>query len=250
MTQQDEQSRVVDTLPEVDECYSKLTMPAGIRRLIQSPSACVVPNVPSDNSPVVQEERMKISRASIFGAVFVALAVLAAGCAASDEDRQAAEASPSTDSPTLEATTASAPEDSPPSVGPELEPNAVAETAPSPTARASEAVQEPTLSSTAEAGDIDPNNALPVAGQGGSLLQNTRDVEVDLTKHRQLLFRDAIPPIYDPEFTSAKDAGLDLEELVIGVKINGDIRAYPIGPLVQREMVNDVVGGVPILVTW
>jgi len=27
-------------------------------------------------------------------------------------------------------------------------------------------------------------------------------------------------------------------------------RAYAIGPLNQREMVNDTVGGVPLLVTW
>ena len=73
---------------------------------------------------------------------------------------------------------------------------------------------------------------------------------MDLQKHRQLLFRDDIRPIYDPVFTSARDAGLESEELVIGVEINGDIRAYPIGPLIRREMVNDVVGGVPILVTW
>jgi hypothetical protein len=66
----------------------------------------------------------------------------------------------------------------------------------------------------------------------------------------QLLPRDAIRPIYDPQFVPADDAVFDPGELVMGVEINGDARAYPVGYLRQREMVNDVVGGVPILVTW
>ena len=36
----------------------------------------------------------------------------------------------------------------------------------------------------------------------------------------------------------------------MGVEINGESKAYPVGPLNYREMVNDVVGGVPVLVTW
>ncbi len=40
------------------------------------------------------------------------------------------------------------------------------------------------------------------------------------------------------------------QDLVIGVAINGESKAYPVGTLNFREMVNDVVGGVPILVTW
>jgi hypothetical protein len=39
-------------------------------------------------------------------------------------------------------------------------------------------------------------------------------------------------------------------ELVIGLEINGEAKAYAIGPLNSREMVNDTVGGVPVLVTW
>lgn len=66
----------------------------------------------------------------------------------------------------------------------------------------------------------------------------------------QLLSRDAIFPVYDPEFAPAKDAPYDNDELVIGVAINGEAKAYAIGPLNSREMVNDTVGGVPILVTW
>jgi hypothetical protein len=37
---------------------------------------------------------------------------------------------------------------------------------------------------------------------------------------------------------------------VLGVSINGESRAYSIPFLSGREVVNDVVGGVPIAVTW
>ena len=39
-------------------------------------------------------------------------------------------------------------------------------------------------------------------------------------------------------------------ELVLGLSINGDSRAYPIPMLSSHEIVNDVVGGEPVAVTW
>ena len=61
--------------------------------------------------------------------------------------------------------------------------------------------------------------------------------------------RDSIRPIYEPRFVSASDAGLGADDLVMGVSIDGDSRAYPIGILTFREMVNDVVGDIPLLVS-
>ena len=84
----------------------------------------------------------------------------------------------------------------------------------------------------------------------GEALENRRDVKVDPNQFLSLLPRDGIALIYQPRFSPGRLAGLDPGELVMGVEINGDIRAYPVGPLTRREMVNDVVGGVPILVTW
>ena len=66
----------------------------------------------------------------------------------------------------------------------------------------------------------------------------------------QLLGRDDILPVYEPEFVSAQESPYADDELVIGVELNGEARAYAIGPLNSREMVNDTVGGIPILVTW
>ena len=67
-----------------------------------------------------------------------------------------------------------------------------------------------------------------------------------------LLPFDAIPAILDPEFISAEEASEDLEDhnLVLGLSINGDHRAYSIPALSSHEIVNDVVGGKPVAVTW
>ncbi len=62
--------------------------------------------------------------------------------------------------------------------------------------------------------------------------------------------RDNIPAIFEPKFVDADNKDLPRHESVIGVSVNGDHRAYPIGHLSNHEVVNDTVGGVPILVTW
>lgn len=66
----------------------------------------------------------------------------------------------------------------------------------------------------------------------------------------QLRRPDDIAPIYAPEFVAADAAGRPDEEPVIGLALNGEARAYPTGILYRRELVNDVVGGVPALVSW
>ena len=60
----------------------------------------------------------------------------------------------------------------------------------------------------------------------------------------------AIFPVYDPEFDTADQVPLNDEELVIGISLNGESKAYSITVLRSREMVNDELGGLPILVTW
>ncbi|WP_337862674.1 DUF3179 domain-containing protein [Nitrososphaera sp.] len=62
--------------------------------------------------------------------------------------------------------------------------------------------------------------------------------------------RDGIPSIDSPKFTSASGAGLEDGDLVIGLAIEGDAKAYPLKILVWHEIVNDVVGGEPVAVTY
>jgi hypothetical protein len=64
--------------------------------------------------------------------------------------------------------------------------------------------------------------------------------------------KDGIPSIDNPKFVSVMDADKFLKdsELVLGLNINGDVRAYPLQILVWHEIVNDKVGGVPVAVTY
>ncbi len=67
-----------------------------------------------------------------------------------------------------------------------------------------------------------------------------------------LLGFDAIPAITDPAFVAAglAEQWMEPDELVVGLSINGQHRAYPIKVLSRHEIVNDDVGGVPVTVTW
>lgn len=62
---------------------------------------------------------------------------------------------------------------------------------------------------------------------------------------------DGIPPLDDPPFVSAAEAGyLQDDDVVLGVEINGDVRAYPHRILAWHEMSNDVVGGRPVTLVY
>ena len=63
--------------------------------------------------------------------------------------------------------------------------------------------------------------------------------------------KDGIPSIDDPRFVSARDEKtLGEREPVIRLAIGGDVRAYPLRILIWHEIVNDVVGGLPVAVTY
>lgn len=63
--------------------------------------------------------------------------------------------------------------------------------------------------------------------------------------------KDGIPSIDDPKFVRATDATFVADkDIVIGLEINGDVRAYPLFILVWHEIVNDKVGDIPVAVTY
>ena len=68
----------------------------------------------------------------------------------------------------------------------------------------------------------------------------------------ELLPPDGIPAIDNPEFYSVEEADLEYDpnEMVLGVSINGDTRAYSTLLLDSHEIVNDEVGDRKIAVTW
>lgn len=98
------------------------------------------------------------------------------------------------------------------------------------------------------AGKPDGNAAGPANPQTAPT--NKRIVDENEYNYPQLLPYDMIRPIYNPHFVNAAESPLVDNELVMGVAINGEAKAYPVSVLSFREMVNDELGGRPILITW
>lgn len=67
---------------------------------------------------------------------------------------------------------------------------------------------------------------------------------------RPVLRRDAIAPVYVPNFVTREEVDWPKDELIIGVDLNGEARAYPVGFLNRREIVVDMHRGIPTFVTW
>lgn len=67
-----------------------------------------------------------------------------------------------------------------------------------------------------------------------------------------LLDFDAIRAILKPSFVTPFEAEewMDPDEQLLSLSMGGDHRAYPIRMLSRHEIVNDVVGGKPVVVTW
>jgi hypothetical protein len=64
--------------------------------------------------------------------------------------------------------------------------------------------------------------------------------------------KDGIPSIDNPEFISVRevDGWINPNEPVILVDLNNEAKAYPLQILVWHEIVNDNVGGIPVIVTF
>ena len=63
--------------------------------------------------------------------------------------------------------------------------------------------------------------------------------------------KDGIPALTNPKHIAPAVATyLDNDELVFGIEIEGDARAYPLRILDWHEMLNDVVGGVPVTLAY
>jgi hypothetical protein len=63
--------------------------------------------------------------------------------------------------------------------------------------------------------------------------------------------RDGIPRVDDPHFVAPGEATwVGPSNPVIGVEIGGDARAYPIHIIEYHQLINDEIGGVPVVVTY
>jgi hypothetical protein len=57
-------------------------------------------------------------------------------------------------------------------------------------------------------------------------------------------------PIAGAQFLAQSESKLDPNEMILAVRIGGDARAYPINQMAYHHVLNDVVAGVPIAVTY
>jgi len=102
----------------------------------------------------------------------------------------------------------------------------------------------------------DPDYARALRNAGISLFGWMTDFSRHTVPYDEILSggpaRDGIPPIDAPKFTTPEEASkwLGDQEPVIAFQLNGDARAYPLQILTWHEIVNDVVGDVPVAATF
>ncbi len=169
-------------------------------------------------------------RSTLVGLALAAAALLVACSGGDDEGAMTADETAATSEPTATATTAAATEETP-------------EATPTNTARPSPSAEE-----------VDNTQREVIAGrlQQDFPLLDTSKTTVDLLDIIGLLPPDAIPSIDEPNFDTVEAAAAWLrpEEPVISFERNGDARAYPLQILTWHEIVNDVVGDEPVIVTY
>ncbi|MCH7811550.1 MAG: DUF3179 domain-containing protein [Chloroflexi bacterium] len=113
--------------------------------------------------------------------------------------------------------------------------------------------------SAATGGTTAPNRA-DVPGELDPTINLISNWRTDFSKHSVDLGdflsggppKDGIPALSGTPVVSVAEANayaIDREP-VIAVNINGDARAYPLGILTRHEIANDVIGGVPVAVTF
>jgi hypothetical protein len=57
-------------------------------------------------------------------------------------------------------------------------------------------------------------------------------------------------PVAGAQFVAQAESKLDPKEMVMAVRFDSDARAYPISQMAYHHVLNDVVGGVPVAVTY
>ena len=103
-----------------------------------------------------------------------------------------------------------------------------------------------------DGGGSSSSPATPVTGVPADKQSRAELLGLDASDIQTLLGRDAIRSIDDPEFVTTEVASqwMSDEEQVIGLDLDGVQRAYPLNMLSVHEIVNDVVNGRPIAVTF
>lgn len=99
---------------------------------------------------------------------------------------------------------------------------------------------------------LDPNEEPPA----GAITQFSTDFSIHSVPYSEVLSggppKDGIPAVDNPKYASIEEANgwLDDLEPVIALQVEGTARAYPIQILMWHEIANDVLGDVPVTVTF
>ncbi len=87
----------------------------------------------------------------------------------------------------------------------------------------------------------------PVDAQGPRIVAT-----IDGEPMYQVLPAGAIPAIMRPEYLQGEEADAQMadDEPVMGLMLEGEVRAYSLWQLDAHEIVNDSIGGIDFAVTW
>ena len=187
---------------------------------------------------------MSRKRIRVLGFVTVVIAFLMAACGAAATPGGAPTAIPNTESPTATQS-----------------PVAEGTTPPTGSTRATESTTAPRIGDTKSNAPMvkvvpDPDYLEELRRARFSTSGWSTDFSLHTVPFNEILSggppRDGIPSIDHPKFISPETANewLSDQEPVISFQLNGDVKAYPLKILTQHEIVNDEVGGVPIVVTF
>ncbi|MEE8240189.1 MAG: DUF3179 domain-containing protein [Nitrospirales bacterium] len=93
------------------------------------------------------------------------------------------------------------------------------------------------------------------ASKSGAQMKNGFDLQGSLVPLKEIHHggppRDGIPALDQPRFSPAASATyLKPEDRVLGIELNGIVKAYPIRILDWHEIANDDFNGVPVVVTY
>ena len=178
--------------------------------------------------------RTTLQRRTIAALLLLAAAALLAACGSDSQPEPA----PATGTPVATA---------------QASPTVTAEPTPSPAPATPTPAASPTLTPTPPGREFEDDEV----DTARSLERNFPKIDlsrraVSLAEIRSVIPRDAIPAIDEPRFLGLDEASewLAPEAPVIAFERNGEARAYPLEILTWHEIVNDVVGGEPVIVTY
>lgn len=93
--------------------------------------------------------------------------------------------------------------------------------------------------------------AAPAGASGSGVPAGSGEMLGRFPRSRFYLERDRFLPATDPAVIPAERAGfLAAKDEVFGVEVGGHARAYPVPMIAYHHVVNDVIQGIPVAVTY